>query len=68
MLATIGNQIAAGSYPFSNDVTGIAPKVRRSAVLFLCLERLLIHLVREHLQRHCFHFNLLRCFYSMEHH
>jgi hypothetical protein len=27
MLATVGNQIAAGSYPFSNDVTGIAPKV-----------------------------------------
>lgn len=26
MLATIGNQIAAGSYPFSNDVTGMAPK------------------------------------------
>lgn len=26
ILATIGNQIAAGSYPFSNDVTGLAPK------------------------------------------
>jgi NCS1 family nucleobase:cation symporter-1 len=26
MLATIGNQVAAGSYPFSNDVTGLAPK------------------------------------------
>jgi cytosine/uracil/thiamine/allantoin permease len=26
MLATIGNQIAAGSYPFSNDISGIAPK------------------------------------------
>ncbi|KAF2244465.1 hypothetical protein BU26DRAFT_523107 [Trematosphaeria pertusa] len=26
MLATIGNQIAAGTYPFSNDVTGMAPK------------------------------------------
>jgi len=26
MLATIGNPIAAGSYPFSNDVTGLAPK------------------------------------------
>lgn len=26
MLATIGNQIAAGSYPFSNDVSGIAPQ------------------------------------------
>jgi NCS1 nucleoside transporter family len=26
MLATIGNQIAAGSYPFSNDITGLAPK------------------------------------------
>ncbi|CAL8583633.1 hypothetical protein XPA_009253 [Xanthoria parietina] len=26
MLATIGNQIAAGTYPFSNDVTGLCPK------------------------------------------
>ena len=26
MLATIGNQIAAGSYPFSNDISGIAPR------------------------------------------
>jgi len=26
MLATIGNQVAAGTYPFSNDVTGMAPK------------------------------------------
>jgi len=26
MLATIGNQIAAGTYPFSNDITGMAPK------------------------------------------
>jgi cytosine/uracil/thiamine/allantoin permease len=26
MLATIGNQIAAGSYPFSNDISGFAPK------------------------------------------
>lgn len=26
ILATIGNQVAAGTYPFSNDVTGIAPK------------------------------------------
>ncbi|KAI4212622.1 MAG: hypothetical protein LQ351_004694 [Letrouitia transgressa] len=26
MLATIGNQIAAGTYPFSNDVSGIYPK------------------------------------------
>ncbi|KAI9751007.1 MAG: hypothetical protein M4579_006217 [Chaenotheca gracillima] len=26
MLATIGNQIAAGTYPFSNDVSGIWPK------------------------------------------
>jgi len=25
-LATIGNQIAAGSYPFSNDVSGLYPK------------------------------------------
>lgn len=26
MLATIGNQVAAGTYPFSNDITGIWPK------------------------------------------
>lgn len=26
MLATIGNQIAAGTYPFSNDVSGLCPK------------------------------------------
>jgi nucleobase:cation symporter-1, NCS1 family len=26
MLATIGNQVAAGTYPFSNDITGMAPK------------------------------------------
>ena len=26
MLATIGNQIAAGTYPFSNDVSGLYPK------------------------------------------
>jgi NCS1 family nucleobase:cation symporter-1 len=26
MLATIGNQVAAGSYPFSNDISGFAPK------------------------------------------
>ncbi|KAL9625864.1 MAG: hypothetical protein Q9160_000184 [Pyrenula sp. 1 TL-2023] len=26
MLATIGNQIAAGTYPFSNDICGICPK------------------------------------------
>ncbi|PKS13150.1 hypothetical protein jhhlp_000492 [Lomentospora prolificans] len=26
MIATIGNQIAAGSYPFSNDISGIWPK------------------------------------------
>jgi NCS1 nucleoside transporter family len=26
MLATIGNQIAAGTYPFSNDISGIWPK------------------------------------------
>jgi nucleobase:cation symporter-1, NCS1 family len=26
MLATIGNQVAAGSYPFSNDVSGLWPK------------------------------------------
>lgn len=26
MLATIGNQIAAGSFPFSNDISGLAPQ------------------------------------------
>jgi NCS1 family nucleobase:cation symporter-1 len=26
ILATIGNQIAAGTYPFSNDITGMSPK------------------------------------------
>ncbi|ORY17819.1 permease for cytosine/purines, uracil, thiamine, allantoin-domain-containing protein [Clohesyomyces aquaticus] len=26
MLATIGNQVAAGTYPFSNDITGMLPK------------------------------------------
>ncbi|KAI9798287.1 MAG: hypothetical protein M1833_004859 [Piccolia ochrophora] len=26
MLATIGNQIAAGTYPFSNDISGLYPK------------------------------------------
>ena len=26
MLATIGNQVAAGTYPFSNDVSGLYPK------------------------------------------
>lgn len=26
MLATIGNQVAAGTYPFSNDVTGLWPR------------------------------------------
>lgn len=26
ILAIIGNQVAAGSYPFSNDITGFAPK------------------------------------------
>ncbi|KAK5273531.1 hypothetical protein LTR96_000131 [Exophiala xenobiotica] len=26
ILATIGNQIAAGSYPFSNDISGLCPK------------------------------------------
>jgi NCS1 family nucleobase:cation symporter-1 len=39
MLATIGNQVAAGSYPFSNDVTGLAPKyvnIFRGTV-FICL-------------------------------
>jgi NCS1 family nucleobase:cation symporter-1 len=26
MLATIGNQVAAGTYPFANDVSGLAPR------------------------------------------
>jgi NCS1 family nucleobase:cation symporter-1 len=26
ILATIGNQVAAGTYPFSNDITGMLPK------------------------------------------
>lgn len=26
MLATIGNQVAAGTYPFANDVSGLYPK------------------------------------------
>jgi len=26
MLATIGNQVAAGTYPFSNDISGLYPK------------------------------------------
>jgi len=39
MLATIGNQIAAGSYPFSNDVTGLAPKYINifRGTCFICL-------------------------------
>lgn len=43
MLATIGNQIAAGSYPFSNDISGIYPKyinifrVRSSRSKGMCL-------------------------------
>ncbi|KAG7291083.1 hypothetical protein NEMBOFW57_001093 [Staphylotrichum longicolle] len=39
MLATIGNQVAAGSYPFSNDVTGIWPKYINifRATLFISL-------------------------------
>jgi NCS1 family nucleobase:cation symporter-1 len=39
MLATIGNQVAAGSYPFANDVTGLAPKyinIFRGTV-FMCI-------------------------------
>jgi NCS1 family nucleobase:cation symporter-1 len=39
ILATIGNQVAAGSYPFSNDVSGFAPKyinIFRGTV-FICL-------------------------------
>jgi NCS1 family nucleobase:cation symporter-1 len=39
MLATIGNQVAAGSYPFSNDVTGLAPKYVNifRGTCFICL-------------------------------
>ncbi|KAF2672665.1 hypothetical protein BT63DRAFT_396391 [Microthyrium microscopicum] len=39
MLATIGNQIAAGSYPFSNDISGFAPKYINifRGTLFMCL-------------------------------
>ncbi|KAK4096818.1 hypothetical protein N658DRAFT_479998 [Parathielavia hyrcaniae] len=39
MLATIGNQVAAGSYPFSNDVTGLWPKYINipRATLFISL-------------------------------
>lgn len=39
ILATIGNQIAAGSYPFSNDISGFAPKyinIFRGTV-FMCV-------------------------------
>jgi len=39
ILATIGNQIAAGSYPFSNDISGFAPKyinIFRGTV-FMCI-------------------------------
>ena len=39
MLATIGNQIAAGTYPFSNDISGIWPKYINifRATLFISL-------------------------------
>jgi len=39
MLATIGNQIAAGTYPFSNDVSGLKPKYINifRATLFISL-------------------------------
>lgn len=39
ILATIGNQVAAGTYPFSNDVTGMAPKYINifRATLFICV-------------------------------
>jgi len=67
MLATIGNQIAAGSYPFSNDVTGIAPKVSRMALISY-QKRFLTCPVCQHLQRHSFHLHLLRCVYSLEYH
>jgi NCS1 nucleoside transporter family len=36
MIATLGNQIAAGSFPFGNDISGIFPQyinIRRAAVL-----------------------------------
>jgi nucleobase:cation symporter-1, NCS1 family len=39
MLATIGNQIAAGTYPFSNDISGLWPKYINifRATLFISL-------------------------------
>jgi len=39
ILATIGNQIAAGSYPFSNDISGFAPKYINifRGTIFMCL-------------------------------
>lgn len=36
LVATLGNQIAAGSYPFGNDISGIFPRyvnIRRAAVI-----------------------------------
>lgn len=36
LIATLGNQIAAGSFPFGNDISGIFPRyinIRRAAVL-----------------------------------
>jgi len=36
LIATLGNQIAAGSFPFGNDISGIFPQyinIRRAAVL-----------------------------------
>ncbi|KAF1812757.1 hypothetical protein P152DRAFT_434884 [Eremomyces bilateralis CBS 781.70] len=39
ILATIGNQVAAGTYPFSNDVSGLFPRYINifRATLFICL-------------------------------
>ena len=39
ILATIGNQIAAGTYPFSNDVSGLSPKYINNfrATIFISL-------------------------------
>jgi len=39
MIATMGNQIAAGAYPFGNDISAMAPRyvnIRR-AVLFMAI-------------------------------
>ncbi|KAF2453304.1 permease for cytosine/purines, uracil, thiamine, allantoin-domain-containing protein [Lineolata rhizophorae] len=39
IIATIGNQVAAGTYPFSNDITGLWPKYINifRACLFICV-------------------------------